>query len=268
MHTFICSDSIDGILTGVYQAFSSKLPHSQIRLSTREPDNYELFTEYHTVAPDSCLAAKVVESLKKRFGQEFYETIYEAAMSDSTSSAGAMDKAYAIYRTIYLAFIYKSGTKVLLALGEPCVYRVFELCRGTSREAMHLLGFTRFQELKNQLLIARIHPKNHVLPILGEHFSNRLPEENFIIFDENRRLAVIHPCKKSFFITDTTGLQSELLEEFSTEEQKYQQLWLTFFESVAIQSRCNKSLQSQLIPKRFQADAIEFTISKSPQKTA
>ena len=51
MYIFICEDSLDGILTGVYDAWSFKiqhedLSHDDIRLASREPDNYELFSEY------------------------------------------------------------------------------------------------------------------------------------------------------------------------------------------------------------------------------
>ena len=81
---------------------------------------------------------------------------------------------------------------MLQYLGNPYVARVFQLARNAGNEALHLLGFLRFSELENRTLFARIHPRNHVPAVLAEHFSDCLPMENFIIYDENRKTAVLH----------------------------------------------------------------------------
>ena len=83
------------------------------------------------------------------------------------------------------------------------------------------------------------HPKNHVLPFLGEHFSDRLPQENFMIYDASHSLAALHPQGKGFFLTDTCSLNEDILNRFSPEELEYQKLWCGFL-------------------KRFQKDVIEF----------
>ncbi len=260
MYTYICDNSIDGILTGIYDAYADRHPLHDIHLSVSEGMNFSLFTQYIDVTPDTIKASKVANTLKSRFGQDFYETIYQAAMSGDVPGKSTMDKADAIFETVALALASGDGTKTLLSLGEPCVYRVFELCRATGREAMHLLGFVRFQKLENGILFSRIHPKNHVLPILGEHFSDRLPEENFMIYDENRRLTLLHPAGKHFFLTDTDSPDSDLTSRFSVDEMHIQQLWITFFHSITIEARKNPRLQSQMIPKRFQQDAVEFQV--------
>ena len=45
MYIFICEDSIDGIFTGVYDAWASRLGHENIALMAYEPENYMLFCE-------------------------------------------------------------------------------------------------------------------------------------------------------------------------------------------------------------------------------
>ena len=148
MYVFICEDSLEGIFTGVYDACASRLGHRNIRLATGEPENYELFSEYIHVTPSADKTGKVIRTITSRFGMQFGD-----------------------------------GQKVLLSLGEPCVYRIFELCRATNREACHHLEFLRFSELENGVLFATIHPKDNVLPYLAEHFTDRLPSENFMIYD-------------------------------------------------------------------------------------
>lgn len=261
MYTYICENSIDGILTGVYCAYADRHPRRDIHLTTQQPDHMSLFTQYIPVETDAVKAAKVAQTLKTRFGQDFYETIYQAAMSGDVPGKSTMDKADAIYETIALALFSGNGTKTLLSLGEPCVYRVFELCRATGREAMHLLGFIRFQELENGILFSEIHPNHHVLPMLGEHFSDRLPEENFMIYDANRDLALLHPAGEHFFLADADTLNLSATRQFSANEKQFQDLWVTFFHSITIDARKNPDLQSQMIPKRFQRDTVEFQAS-------
>ena len=57
MHVFICENTPNGILTGVYDAWELKIQercsHADIYLVSGQPDNYELFCDYHTVAPSA-----------------------------------------------------------------------------------------------------------------------------------------------------------------------------------------------------------------------
>ena len=43
MTIFVCEDSLDGILTGVYDAWDSRLGHRRVKLKTAGVDTYELF---------------------------------------------------------------------------------------------------------------------------------------------------------------------------------------------------------------------------------
>ena len=169
-----------------------------------------------------------------------------------------MDKADAIYETILLALACGDGQKVLLSLGEPCVFRIFELCRATNREACHHLEFLRFSELENGVLFATIHPKDNVLPYLAEHFTDRLPMENFMIYDETHQTVAVHKASKKYLLTDAADLDLDKIKRYSDNESEYRKLWLTFFDHIAIESRKNPHLQMQHIPKRYWADTPEL----------
>ncbi len=259
MYIFLCEDNIDGIFTGIYDAWASRRGHANVALTTHAPDNYSLFDEYVTVRTDYEKSAKVANTLHQRMGDETYQEICQAASArENSSRKKSMDKADAIYKTVVLALSLPDAGKVLNYLAEPYVNRTFQLSRSTGNEAHHLLGFLRFQELENGLLFAQIHPQNDVLPFLGEHFSDRLPEENFMIYDKTHNLAALHPKGKGFFITDTEGLHQEMLTRFSPEEMEFCRLWCTFFDSIAIEARKNPKLQNQNLARRFQRDVVEF----------
>lgn len=260
MYFFLCEDSIDGIFTGVYDAWASRLGHKNIAITTCPPDNYTLFDEYITVQTDYEKSGKVARTLQDRLGEETYSELCQAiwAREETSGRKKYMDKADAVYKTIVLALSLKDSSKVLHYLGEPYVNRVFQLSRSTGNEAHHLLGFLRFKELENGILFAQIHPKNDVLPFLGDHFSDRLPLEDFMIYDIPRKKALLHPKGKEFFITDTKDLDEKMLERFSAKELEYQRLWRRFVDCIAIEGRINLNLQNQNLPLRFRQDIVEF----------
>ncbi len=258
MYIFVCEDSLEGIFSGVYDACASRLGHRNIRLMTGAPDNYELFSEYIHVTASEEKTKKVADTISSRFGQQFYESIYQAAMSGEGHSAQKMDKADAIYETILLALADGEGQKVLLSLGEPCVYRIFELCRATNREAYHHLEFLRFSELENGVLFATIHPKDYILPYVAEHFTDRLPADNFMIYDATHGQVAVHRASKGFLLTDASDLDLDKVKRYSPDELEYRRLWLAFFDHIAIEPRKNAKLQMNLIPKRYWADTPEL----------
>lgn len=45
----------------------------------------------------------------------------------------------------------------------------------------------------------------------------------------------------------------------SDEEKKYEELWSTFFKTIAIKERTNKRLQMQYMPKKYWKDLVEFS---------
>lgn len=79
-----------------------------------------------------------------------------------------------------------------------------------------------------------------------------------MIYDEVHNLAAVHRAGKNYMLVDASGINTDLLSNYSKNEEKFQKLWLTFFESIAIEARTNPELQAQNIPKRFWKDAVEL----------
>ena len=282
MYTFICEDSPNGIFSGIYDAWDFKVnqnkkypagstatdtssriyphacSHEDIHLVCHEPDNYQLFYEYIHVETSTEKSDKVARTIQCRLGSEFYDAILNAILSIVPTKKNDLDKADAIYHTLVLGLNTTAGARAIHDLSNPYVHRLFTLSRATANEAHHLLGFLRFSELENGVLFSTIHPKNNALPILAEHFTDRLPQENFMIYDENRQLAAVHAAGKNFMLVDTSGIDQDLLKRTSEKESAYRKLWLAFFDQIAIQARINPKLQAQNIPKRFWSDTPEL----------
>ena len=146
MYTFICEDSPNGIFSGVYDAWAFKIQqnkqmpddggqsgsraagqtrctHDDIRLTSREPDNYELFSQYFQVTPSAEKSDKVARTLCTRLGTEFYETVMNALLAIIPERKGEIDKADAIYHTVVLALSSPAGANTLHRLNHPHVHR-------------------------------------------------------------------------------------------------------------------------------------------------
>ena len=86
---------------------------------------------------------------------------------------------------------FAQGRGISDQLADPFALRVMELSRKVDNELDKLLGFVRFQDL-GSILVAQLAPKCNMVPLMMDHFSDRFPDENFILYDENRNLAAVH----------------------------------------------------------------------------
>lgn len=274
----LCEDSLEGIFTGVYEAYALRRPLSEIRLQAGEETTYRLFSEYRHVAPDAGKTEKVVRTLQRRFGMKDYEILCLAL------SSGDEDKAQAIFGTV--AWGLKNGRRggILSHLTNPDVHKVMEMSRYARNEMHHLQGFLRFQEIEGGILYAAIAPQNHVLPFLAEHFSDRFPMENFLIHDERRDMYAVHPAGKAWFLVagdlgrgadaggeDTVGADvvsagdvgaeaapAERIAALTAEEEYYRELFCCFCHKISIKERKNLNLQRNLLPLHFRKYMVEF----------
>lgn len=251
---FLCDNSIDGIFTAIYQAWSSRLGHSNIKIEEKSEgskySNIELFAEYIAVDTDYTLALKVSQSIRDKISEEAYEMVCRVALSDY------LGKADLIYRFLIIGF--SIGSKILEHLSNEVVNNIFRVNKNVSNEAHHLLGFVRFSEQENGLLTSVIHPKNHVLSLITPHFADRLPQERFLIYDENRKIASFHVPGSQWILAEVPVLDQERLKEISFQEDEYRDLWKAFFDHIAIKERINPKLQRNNLPLRFRGDMTEF----------
>lgn len=251
---YLCDNSIDGIFTAIYMAWSSRLGHANIKIEEKSEgskfSNIELFAEYSVVDTDNELAGKVGKSIREKISVEAYEICCRVALSDYT------EKADLIYRFLILGFA--TGSTIMEHLSNKVVNMMFRVNKNVSNETHHLLGFIRFSEQENGLLTSIIHPKNNVLSLVTPHFVERLPRERFMIYDGNRKLAALHLPYSPWIIAEVPDIDQDRVREISVYEDQYRDMWITFFSHISIKERENKRLQQNNLPLRFRNDMTEF----------
>ena len=263
MIVFVCRDDFYSILCGIYDAWMSRGGHENVRLETQEEENEEtlwLFAEYREVQEASWKAEKVAEAVRKKISHEAYTWIYRAAMS---CERGKADK---IYRFLVKGF--KVGRRIADMLNDPDVESVFSMNRQVANEAHLLTGFLRFSQMRQDLLVSVIGPKNDVTGILADHFSDRMPEERWMIYDEKRDKAALHEPGRSFLLV--TGIPGRWREHLSleTDEAEFESLWRAFHQSISIAQRENYKCQITHLPMRFRPYMTEFGRGDSEKLSA
>lgn len=259
----ICEDSLEGIFTGIYEAYALREGHGHVHIQIGEEENLRLFSSYLNILPDFVKTDKVARTLRRRLGDHVYHTLCRAAASCYP------DKGEAVYKTVVDALTSGSGRHVMENLRHPYVARCFELARYTANEAHYEIEFIRFQELaakegaQGSVLFSQIGPKNNVIPFVMPHFADRLSIENFVVYDEGRNLFGVHPAGEEWYLVSAG--ESFVLQKLCRSEKEgiYQDLFRTFHRTIGIKNRENKNLQRQMCPYRYQDYMVEFIQNKN-----
>lgn len=249
----ICEDSMEGIFTAVYDGWREAKGGRRVEVYTHAPENLEFFCTYRPIETDTVKAGKVMRTILMKLGVKNYETICFAAAS------ACAERGTAIYQVLRKALGAGRGNeRIMEALADPDVALVSKLHIKVWNEYHRYLGFVRFREIGGGALFSQIRPENDILAMLGPHFANRFPNENWIIFDEAREMALLHPKGEDCTIRSGVRLSQEYKDSLAGREE-YEELWRAFVDSVTIKERKNPGLQQQFLPLKFRGNMTEFT---------
>jgi probable DNA metabolism protein len=146
----------------------------------------------------------------------------------------------------------------------PEVVRVEKLSRRVNFEAHRFMGLVRFRKLMDDTYISVINPDNDILPLIMDHFTDRFSNQNFVIYDENRKRAILYDSLskqaaiKEIFDFDKRLFDMNNFELMHEEEKEYISLWKKFFESIAIEDRKNPRLQKSFMPEKYWKNLVEI----------
>lgn len=233
----IIDGSFEGLMTVVYQYYYEKI--CPIEIVEADKFQQSLWTDYVIVQTDDEKAERVIKAISGKMPLETRNHIYLSFMSYEQT------KYLDIFKYIIAGFHY--GKAIDKYENLDYVLAVHNLSRSAGNEGHFLKEFLRFTKTSDGVLYADISPKNDVLPILAEHFSDRLCDERFVIHDISRGIAVVYNAKE-WVITDTPD---DVFFDFDNDELKFQELWTLFYNTVAIKERINKKLRRSNMPKRY-----------------
>ncbi len=243
MIVYLFDGSFEGLLTAIYDSYYSK-PHADCIYNKYEY-KHNLLDDVKYINTDYEKYEKVYNAIKTKISKNALDKIYLAYLSDDYESCSY------IYRYVIMGF--KVGSEIDLHKNNDIVINIDNLVKKVSLERHRMMGFVRFKSFNN-LLISKINPTHNVLELIAKHFSKRLSSENFIIYDENRDLALVYN-KSDYYITDVDDKFKNALNNIN--DTFYEDLWSEYFTSVNIIERENKRLQSRMMPRRYWKNLTE-----------
>ncbi len=255
-HVLVCEDSFEGILSGIYEAWiiMNKEGKENVGVTCNDTQELNFFVQYETVNKNSEYAYKVANSIRRKISEKAYADVYRTAMSVHE------DKADILFR--YLQHGFKKGRNISECMAIPEVMEVTRLSKRVWREYDHFRGFLRFSERTKGLLFSEIAPENNILELLGNHFADRIPSENFVIRDMERDKVLVHRKFCDYYVVNGGFSENgSILEDslvMSNDERYYENLWKIFFDAITIESRRNYNLQRNNLPLRYRKYMTEF----------
>ena len=89
-------------------------------------------------------------------------------------------------------------------------------------------------------------------------FADRMPSEYWMIVDDKRSLAVVHPKDEDYYTTPLSHDELEKLQTIEKQRDIYTDLWKEFFETIAIKERKNPHCQRTHMPLHYRKHVTEF----------
>lgn len=240
--TYVYDGSLEGMLCCIFEAFVLRERPVAIEAEdTLAPTLYE----QRQIGTDPARAARVVRGLGQKVSRQAAGVVQCLYLSCRPGrELLALDFTRAAFRC---------GPQVTRHLGDAAVAQAVLTARQVFGEAHQYKGLLRFSDLGGALA-AEIAPKNQVLPLLAAHFSARLRNERFLIYDRTHRQALIW---------QRGSLQLVQAESYTpppptVEEQQARQLWRQFYRTIAIEARVNPALRRSNMPKWYWALLTEL----------
>ncbi|WNL13367.1 TIGR03915 family putative DNA repair protein [Aliarcobacter cryaerophilus] len=234
--------TFEGFLSLVYEVYYKKLKPTKIYKTL---PNEIIFEEILEINSSKESGIKVLNAIKTKFPKEILEKILNIFMCDS--------KKFEMALLEYIVIGFKDS-KQLYNINNSCVFYLNNLEKELFRVTHKLTGFIRFKELEDKTLYAKIESKFNVVYFLGRHFLKRFNNQNFIIHDINRKLAFVK-IENDFSVQEVAFFDEP---NYSSNEEKFQKLWKSFFSGVTINERTNLKLQTQMVPLLYRTYMSEF----------
>ena len=242
--SFTFDNTFEGLLTCVFEAFEKK----QFPQQVYKKEVSAFFTENYHVITDEQKANRVLAGLRKKLSPLAFQMLFICWLSE--------EKGVEMLLFNYICKSFTATKSIELNFADSDVLELSKIYKKVGREAERMRQFVRFQKTVDNTYFAAIKPKYNVLPMVANHFEDRFADQQWVIYDINRKYALYYNLQKTEIVYfddlkidfQTGKLHSDLLAEG---EFLFQSGWKQYLRSISIQERKNLRLQRQFMPKRF-----------------
>lgn len=248
---FFYDKTFDGLLTAVFDAYSSKtFPDRLLKMGEPAP----LFTEIcRTVYSDEERAQRVWTGLQQKLPKQACNMLLYAWLSE----IDRVDEL--LFR--YIRKIFDGPAQASANFGDADVLEVRNIARKVSHEALYLKQFVRFSKTADQIYFAPVRPIYNALSLVVDHFANRFADQQWIIYDMRRKYGYfynLHEVSEIVFAENELSDSKISALQTTDDDKLFQQMWKEYFKALAIKERINPRLQRKNMPVRFWQYLTEY----------
>ena len=279
MQTYVFDNTLDGLLTAVFDSFFRKQQNVTLLV---EGEQLPLFAgEPHRVVTDSEKAERVWKGLEKHLSREGLHMITLSWLSEERAlNQPLFNMICKVFKPHPLApsprgeggtFGMKERMDITQNASHEDVLAVRNTCRRVLHEQLRMKQFIRFQKAKDGTYLAVVSPDHNVLPLITDHFSDRFNDQPWLIYDAKRHYGYYYsltpnPSPKGegskykvirVTFEDEASVPFDLsngkmdADILSENDQLFQDLWRTYFKAICIKERMNPKKQLSDMPRRY-----------------
>lgn len=246
MTVFRFDGSFDGLLTGVFLAYSAKKrPECVVAPGGEMP----LFSsDVVDVVTDVSKSERVWNALLHK--------VSRGAASAMATSFLCEDNAFYTSLFRFICRVFDSAENVESDFSDADLLAILENSRRVKGEAHRVVQFMRFQKAADGTYFGMMEPRYDVMHMAVEHFRDRFSDGKFIIYDRRRDYGYYYDgrrLERMRLSSDRSHMTTGILPDdmADADEQLFQKLWRTYFKYTAIPERINPRKQRQDMPVRF-----------------
>lgn len=245
MIVFRYDKTFDGLLSVVFDAYDRRaFPEKLLGETDLEP----LFSEeIHQVNTSTEKAERVWKGLQKKLPDDACKMLMSVWLSEEPGSDELLFR--------YIKKTFDSPHFIATQFSDDDILEVKKLAQKVSKERLYIIQFARFQKAADGTYFAPVSPRHNVLPLTLSYFTDRFADQKWLIYDLKRKYGYYYDLNKATEVTlldEVNIAEGKLNPDIMDEDEKlFQQLWKTYFTSIAIKERINPKLHRQHMPKRF-----------------
>lgn len=245
---FQFDNTFDGLLTAVFEAYARRTFPD---LLTVEGEPLPLFyDEAFTVVTDEAKAERVWNGLRKKLSAGALRCLAECWLAEEPETSMLLFR--------YICKAIDAPRSIETNFADPDVLEFSRMWKRVDSEKWHLIQFIRFQKAVDGTYFAAVEPQKNALPLVTDHFRDRLGDQPWLIYDVGRAYGFYFDRQEVRHVTfseDTRAvhLLSGRLDEslMDKDEKLFQQLWKTYFKAICIKERWNPRKHRQDMPVRY-----------------
>ena len=246
MLIFRYDKTFEGLLTAIFDAYSIKrFPDVLLAAEETSPLFYD---EIITVVTDEERSNRVWKGLQKKLSASALTSLTTCWLSELP------EIDLVLFRYIHKAI--DAPRSIELNFGDPDVLELSKVWKKVNNERLRVMQFLRFQKAADGTYFAALKPLYNVISLVIPYLQDRFADQKWLLYDLKREYGYYYNRQKVDevrFETKGTHLLTGKLDQqlMAEDEQLFQQLWRTYFKTIAIKERINPKLHRQNLPVRF-----------------